>query len=351
MTLLGGVSKNHLPEALLGKLNGKSVLVTGASGVVGLNVIALISEAIQRERLDVNVFGLSRTGIPPLVSRLPATMRIEKIDLLDQRQVDKLPPFDFIIHGATYGQPARFLAKPADTILLNTQVTAQLKGLAKERFLFISSSEVYSGLDSPPFRESQIGTTNTTHPRAPYIEAKRSGEALTLAPLSPGAPGSVARLSLAYGPGARADDKRVLYELIARGIENHRVDLRGGGDSIRSYLFAEDAAVYLLALLVNGEDDIYNVGGTQPISLSALGDNIAQILGVDFELQTNPVATETRHGAPDDVRLDMARTRALVGGFEETALVEGLKATIEWMRYVLNESATSQSSRDRGEPL
>lgn len=349
MTLLGGISENQLPEALLAKLNHKSLLVTGASGVVGLNLLALLSDVILREKLQTTLYGLSRTGIVPLVSELPHPLQIQKSDLLDPGQIDSLPSFDFVIHGATYGQPARFLAEPAKTILLNTQVTSQLKALTKERFLFISSSEVYSGLENGPFKESQIGTTNTTHPRAPYIEGKRAGESLTLARGGPGPSGTVARLSLAYGPGARAGDRRVLYELIARGIANKRVDLRGGGNSIRSYLFAEDAAHYLINILVNGEESIYNVGGSRPILLSELAQNIAEIMKVDFDIQESPEANLPQSGAPDDVRLDMTRTEALVGGLKQTALGDGLAATITWMQKVLSNSGADESRIDRGE--
>lgn len=351
MTLLGHVSGNQLPKDLLAKLNQKSLLITGASGVVGLNLLALISDAIHREKLQIDVHGLSRTGVLPLASELPSTLRIDKADLLNPRDIDNLPTFDFVIHGATYGQPARFLADPASTILLNTQVTSQLKALAKERFLFISSSEVYSGLRNGPFKESQIGTTTTTHPRAPYIEGKRAGESLTLASRGPGGSGAVARLSLAYGPGARAGDRRVLYELISRGIVNRLVDLRGGGNSVRSYLFAEDAAHYLLHILISGKECVYNVGGTQPVLLSELAKNIAQIMNIDLEIQEEPESNLGQLGAPDDVRLDMTRTQALVGEFEQTALVDGLRSTIVWMQKMIKDFGANESSRERGDAL
>ena len=76
------------------------------------------------------------------------------------------------------------------------------------KFLFLSSSEIYSGLNGK-IDESKVGTTNTNHPRACYIESKRGGETilnnyknkLKFKPIS-------IRLCLGFGPGVRKDDER-----------------------------------------------------------------------------------------------------------------------------------------------
>ena len=101
---------------------------------------------------------------------------------------------------------AEFMQNPVKTLQLNTSTTLLLfeKLLPGGKFLFISTSELYSGLSHPPFTEQQIGTTNTTHPRACYIEGKRCGEAIVNAFREQGVNAKSARLALAYGPGTEA---------------------------------------------------------------------------------------------------------------------------------------------------
>ena len=108
------------------------------------------------------------------------TTEIIEGDLVENFSRLSSEKFDVVIHSAGYGQPDKFMANPMLTLSLNTLVTEQLLRLVNQngKFLFVSSSEIYSGLSNPPFKESQSGTTNTNHPRAPYIEAKRTGEAM-----------------------------------------------------------------------------------------------------------------------------------------------------------------------------
>ena len=93
------------------------------------------------------------------------------------------------------------MANPAATIKVNTTATATL--LQKLRpggaFLFLSSSEIYSGLKKSLVNESDIGTSTPLHPRSSYIEGKRCGEAICNAYRAQGVRAVSARLALAYG--------------------------------------------------------------------------------------------------------------------------------------------------------
>jgi UDP-glucuronate decarboxylase len=215
-------------------------------------------------------------------------------------------------------------------------VLAELLDQCSGRFLFVSSSEVYSGLPASQQIETQIGTTGPTHPRAPYIEAKRFGETLTLHGSKPVQTANVARLSLAYGPGTRLDDQRVLNELILRGIAQHKVELRGGSDQLRSYIFIEDAVYYLLKILLLGDGGIYNVGGLETITLGELAVQIGRVLGVEAQLNED-MSIPTAAGAPTAVGVDMKKTLNLAGVFDHYPLNLGLRATVDWYRRLINQ--------------
>ncbi len=110
-----------------------------------------------------------------------AAFEVLRLDLADFRTYPELPTVDVVIHAAGYGQPGRFMANPGATIAINTSSTAalieRLRG-RDGRFLFISTSEVYSGSQKEFVAEGDIGTTTPEHPRACYIEGKRCGEAI-----------------------------------------------------------------------------------------------------------------------------------------------------------------------------
>ncbi len=337
MSLVNPKNWQLLPEAQLEQLNGKSILMTGATGLIGLNLLGFLAQHVATGRLDLDIFGVSRSGILPSQFSHREHVQMFSVDLsLEMNLGASLPPADFVVHGATYGQPAKFMDRPIETILLNTSVTAALAELSKEQFLFLSSSEVYSGLVGSPHKETEIGTSNTDHPRACYIEGKRAGEAVTLAIGKMNKGAKVARLSLVYGPGARWDDQRVMYELIKRALTSGYVSLRGSGSSKRSYLYVNDAIQLLVTIMLNGENGVYNLGGLETISLEGLAKKIAAAAEVEYR-RPEPHTEPQSVGAPDNVKLDMSKTLALSSFSNPTTLEKGLPETITWMRSQADE--------------
>ena len=328
------------PSALaerLRSLAGGTILITGVTGLVGQSLVKRLREFEVEHQIEFNLVGTSLSGTLPIGLVDWSRISVYAGDLADEAVRASLPAVDYVVHGATYGQPSRFMADQLGTLRLNSIVTEALMRKCRRRFLFVSSSEVYSGLPNGPFLESQIGTSGLDHPRAAYIEGKRFGEMLCLHPPSHLESANVARLSLAYGPGPRLDDRRVLNELIVRGIRNQVVDLRGGASSLRSYLFASDAADYLLTILAAGNGTVYNVGGHQTVALGELAARIAEILEVP---RADGLETERGGiGAPAEVRLNMDRVDSLLGNMEMVKLDDGLRATIAWFEHQLSSQA------------
>jgi nucleoside-diphosphate-sugar epimerase len=257
--------------------------------------------------------------------------RVVQADLSQPEQVSKLGSFDCIIHAAGYGQPGLFMANPVATIKLNTSTTLALFDLLAQegRFLFVSTAEVYSGLPTPPFRETQIGTTNTTHPRACYIEAKRCGEAICNAYRTGGIKASSARLALAYGPGTRKSDHRVLNSFIERGITEKKITLQDAGMAKRTYCYVSDAVELLWHILLRGTQPVYNVGGYSRTTIAELAKRIGSYLQVPVIF---PDDVRQVSGAPDDVCLDMTVTNREFQKARYLSFEEGLVRTIEWQR-------------------
>ncbi len=330
---LGG--ENCLFNVSVNQLENKTILITGASGIIGTHFLFALKYIQKIFGIRVKVVAIVNKGIPEHLAVFLNDSSINFLvgDLANELFVNKLPNADLIIHAATYGQPGMFMEHPEVTIKLNTYVTLILleKVLTRDgKFLFISSSEVYNGLLNPPFTEDQIGTSTPVHPRACYIESKRCGEAIVNVYRNKGYNAKSARLSLAYGPGTRSGDKRVLNNFIEKALIEKEIKLLDKGDAKRTYCYISDAVNMIWQILLEGKECVYNVAGFSSITIAELALHIGEISGVKVIFPDN--VGNGILGAPEDVRLDISRYITEFGKREFVDLEIGLRNTIEWQR-------------------
>ena len=333
-----------------GLLAGRSVLITGATGLIGVYLVAALRQANRFFDCGVTIHTVSRSAPPDFLAPLFAGPQVHHriADLADLNACQALPAADLVVHAAGYGQPGKFLRDPIKTILLNVAATSALLQKMPEngRFLFVSSSEVYSGAAHTPHRETDIGATDPSHPRASYIEGKRCGEALCHALAASGRQAHIARLALAYGPGTRPDDQRVMNSLIRRGIQESAIVLLDRGLARRTYLYVTDAVAMLLSILLKAREVTYNVTGASSVTI---GD-MARAIGRELDAPVSvPVHEAGIAGAPAEVSLDLGRYCGEFGKPSFVPFEDGLRRTIAWQRqlYAL-VAATPQGRSSQG---
>ena len=320
---LSGVPRQLLQEG--------RVLLTGASGVLGIHMAAAFRQLID-EGSDVRLRVNFQSTVTGVMARLLDHPQIELIqgDLTDPLFRRKLDRAEFVVHAAGYGQPGRFLENPTKTIRLNTEATLDLleKMVDGGRFLFVSTSEVYAGMPvGEGHTEDRIGNTNTTHPRACYIEGKRCGEAACNAARSAGIQAVSARLALAYGPGARANDRRVLYTFIEKALKFGEIAMMDAGEARRVYCYAPDAIRIMLRVMLEGREPIYNVGGRGTLLIREIAQKIGDHLRVPV---LTPEIAAPMAGAPAEVGIDMSLFEREFGSLKYVDFDEGLRRTIKW---------------------
>jgi len=339
--IIAGDARRTLQCIDFSELRKKKILITGASGIIGVNLLACLRQLTITRAYDFCVAAVMQSAPYPYLQEFCdyPNCFIFRGDITDIEFCRTLPEADYIIHAAGYGQPGRFMQSPVKTLQLNTASTFQLfeKLLPGGKFLFLSTSELYSGLSHPPFTEQQIGTTTTMHSRACYIEGKRGGEAIVNAYREQGVNAKSARLALAYGPGTRPNDLRVLNSFIQRALKG-KITLMDHGEAKRTYCYVSDAVEILWDILFLGKGPIYNVGGNSRTTIKEMAKQIGAFLQVPVEF---PDTARPLKDSPDDVYLDMSKVQEEFHKTDYVQLDEGLARTIRWQKALYQSLETN----------
>jgi UDP-glucuronate decarboxylase len=319
------------------ELNNSTILVTGASGLLGSSFIASLFY-LKTIGYKLDVYAQTLSDVPAHISKLALEggFKVIQSDLANFENYSHLPEADFIIHSAGYAQPTRFLANPAATLQINTSATIALLNKLRSggKFLFLSSAEVYCGLTNGPFSEELIGSTTPFHPRAAYIEGKRCGEAICGSFRASGVQAKIARLGDVYGPGTRKHDKRALNNFIEKALLRGRIDLLDSGRAIRTYCYISDAVELMWKILLSGKELVYNVGGRSTYSIAELAKIIGRLTETDvvFPDQSTGII-----GAPPELGQNLTRVETEFNKSNYVSLEDGLSRTIAWQRHLYDK--------------
>lgn len=316
------------------ELKDKTILVTGASGLLGSTFITCLY-FLKTIGYRINVYAQTLSDFPPHISTLihEGGFKVVQADLANFKNYSCLPEADLIIHSAGYAQPTRFLANPAATLQVNTSATIALLNNLRNggKFLFLSSSEVYCGLTNGPFSEELIGSTTPFHPRAAYIEGKRCGEAICGSYRASGVQAKVVRLGDVYGPGTRKHDKRALNNFIEKALLHGRIDLLDSGNAVRTYCYISDAVELMWQVLLFGKEPVYNVGGRSTYSIAELARIIGRLTETDIVF---PEQSAGIVGAPPVLQQDLTRVETEFHKVNYVNMEDGLRTTIAWQRQL-----------------
>jgi nucleoside-diphosphate-sugar epimerase len=141
-----------------------------------------------------------------------------------------------------------------------------------------------------------------------------------------------ARLSLAYGPGTKPGDTRVLNSFIEKGI-NGKIEMIDQGKATRTYCYISDAIEIMWDILLFGKEPIYNVGGFSTTTIASLAKKIGKTLNTKVMI---PKKDNALTGSPQNVRLDMSKVSKEFNKkrTDYIPLEIGLAKTIEWQKEI-----------------
>jgi len=251
------------------KLKKKSILITGATGLIGTFLIDLLMYRNNKYNDEIIIYAIGRNKEKAL-TRFKEYFNSSFFIFIQQDIQSPLElnaSVDFIIHGASNTHPIAYANEPINTILLSILGTKSILDFTSthhvKRTLFLSTVEIYGENlgDVEIFKEDYCGYIDCNTLRACYPESKRAAEALCQAYINEKKTDIViARCCRVYGPTMTDDDSKVIAQFIRNTINNENIVLKSKGDQLYSYCYVADICSALLVLLLNGKNgEAYNI--------------------------------------------------------------------------------------------
>lgn len=319
------------------KLQGKNILVTGATGLIGS---CLVETILGKEDLDCHVYAAGRNE-QRAKNRFAKFVDDERFHFIKYdvtQPVESTVDFHYIIHAASNASPNFFAEKPVEVMLSNINGVKNLldygKAHAMERFLFVSTGEVYGEGDGRVFTEDYQGYVDISSSRSCYPSSKRAAETLCAAYAKEyGIQYVVARPSHVYGPHFTESDNRVYAQFIRNVLRGEDIVMKSTGSQMRSWCFVEDCVSALLHILIKGESgQAYNIADSaSEISIRELAEMVADIAGRKVVID---LPTDAEKAGFNPVTKSVFSTEKLesLGWSISGTMYDKMKLTIEEMK-------------------
>ena len=316
------------------KLKGKNVLVTGATGLIGSCLVRML---LAKDDLDCHIYaaGRNRERAAKLFGKQWAADRFHFLHFDVREPITTETTFHYIIHAAGGATPQLYQTDPVGVMQANMMGVDRLLSYGVEhgleRFIYVSSGEVYGQGDGRAMTEDYSGYVNTTAVRSCYPSAKRASETLAVCyGAQYGFEVCVARPSHVYGPHFTESDNRAYAQFVRNVLRGEDIVLQSTGEAFRSWTYAVDCASALLFILLKGlSGEAYNIANEESnVTIRTLAETVARLSGrhVVFNISTDAQrgnTTPITRAVFSTGKLEALGWRPLFG------LEEGLRHTIE----------------------
>lgn len=328
------------------KLSNKSLLLSGATGMIGSFLVDVILEKNISDSLNCTVYALGR-------NREKAEKRFSKFaqdphfvfipyDVKLPLVRDDIGTVDYVLHLASNTHPVQYSTDPIGTITTNIIGVQNMLEFAAEhhaaRFAFASSNEIYGENrgDVEFFDEKYCGYINSNTMRAGYPESKRCGEALCQAyKAQKGMNIVIPRLTRTYGPTMQMSDTKAISQFIKKGVSGEDIVLKSKGTQLYSYTYVADAVAGLLTILFCGENgEAYNIAEEHgDIMLKDLAAVIADINGKSVVFEIPDAVEAAGYSTATKARLD-GHKLAQLGWVPNYTIESGIQRTIRILKTI-----------------
>jgi len=316
-----------MTSPLLSYFNGKSILVTGGTGMIGREIVRILCEA----GAQVRSVSLDQLTVHPAAEHIYGDLS----DFGFCREITR--DMDYVCHIAgikgsievTRSKPASFFVP---LLMMNTNVLEACRVNGVQKVVYTSSIGAYSSAEV--FKESETSETEPPMDMFPGWAKRMAEMQIQAYRIQYGLENfAVVRPCNVYGPGDNFDPSNamVIPSLMYRIY--HKEDplvVWGDGAAVRDFAYSEDVAEGVILALYHGTEGRYvNLGSGRGCSIKELVETLNGFLSFDYRFDTTKSS-----GFPKRV-MDISLARKMLGYDPGTSLLEGLKKTWEW--YVSNQ--------------
>jgi dTDP-glucose 4,6-dehydratase len=311
----------------------KRVLVTGGAGFISSNFIRHLLA-----HTDYEVVSLDALTYAGNMANLADVMAHERLsfvhgDIRDPDLVaDVVGNVDVIVNAAAESHVEKSIEEGAsEFVTTNVEGTQILLDAVRrtpvERFILISSSEVYGTAEYAPMDEE-----HPLNPRSPYAATKAGADRLAYSYfVTYGLPLVIVRPFNNYGP--RQHPEKVIPRFITQALQDEPLTIHGDGHASRDWLYVDDTAEAIEAIidapLEATAGEVLNVATGIDISVSEIADRVLDALGKPRGLETH---VRERLGQVDRHIGSVQKMERLTGWRARTSFEAGLDKTIAWYR-------------------
>ena len=316
------------------KFKNKSILISGGNGFIASYIIKTLLKANIKYKLGLKLISLIRENKNSKIKN--DNLKVIKVDLANFDN-SCLPKTDIVIHAASKASPKYFAKQTIDIIKTNTLATINLLEYAKkiksEKFLYISSGEIYGEIENynSSIKEDFYGKINHLNKRSVYAESKKLGELICnsytennkLKIL-------IARPFHTYGPGVNLKDGRVFADFVNSVVNQKDILLKSKGDSKRPFCYITDAIVGLFTVLLKGrKSNAYNIANPNcEVKIKDLAIVIANLIP---DKRVNVKFTKKKHLSNPLKRQNVSIEKIKsLNWFPKVGIYEGFERTIQF---------------------
>jgi dTDP-glucose 4,6-dehydratase len=299
------------------------LLVTGACGFIGSAYVRLVSGEHEVTVLDKLTYAGRRENLEGVDVEL-IVGAIEDRELV----MDAIEGRDAVVNFAAESHVDRSIADPEDFARTHVIGTGVLLDAVRERgvprYLQVSTDEVYGSIQSGSFTES-----SPLDPSSPYSATKAAGDLLVSAHFHTyGTEAVICRGSNNYGP--RQYPEKLIPLCVLNAMHGDRLPVYGDGRQVRNWLYVEDFARAIHAVLLGGRaGEAYNAGG--PDECENL-DVVRRVLDLCDRDESLIEHVTDRPGHDRRYSLSSDKLSGELGWQPQVRFADGLERTVEWYR-------------------